>query len=127
MTQLQKERDQLKSELEKAKQFDLTAAVISKDISLTEECDQLRADLAMQKEITNMYHEESKRHAETAVAVMKTVASVQTAAEKLAEALKACEDVAYSYDMKPEGFSVIFCKAKQALAEYREKFPEGSK
>lgn len=55
VTQLQKERDQLKSELEKAKQFDLTAAVISKDISLTEECDQLRVQCEKLAEALQFY------------------------------------------------------------------------
>lgn len=54
-------------------------------------------------------------------------AKLRAAAEKLAEALRACEDVAYSYDMHPKGFSVVFDTAKQALAEYREKFPKDDK
>lgn len=40
--------------------------------------------------------------------------------EKLAGALKACNDVAHSYDCHPKGFDVIFNDTKQALSDYQE-------
>ena len=40
--------------------------------------------------------------------------------ESMAKVLDGCNAVAYSYDMHPKGFSVIFDDTKQALEQYRK-------